>query len=544
MKHFVELYQRLDASNKTLDKLAALTAYFRTAEPEDAAWAVYFLCGRKIKRVCTAGELRRAALAASKLPEWLFEECYTAVGDLAETLARILPESSGDVEMSLSQWIEDRLFGFRNLSEKERERSLQAFWRELDQEERLVWNKLLTGGFRVGVAQGLVIRALAETAGLPAHVMAHRLSGEWRPSARFFCDLMNGQSNVFSGQPFPFQLAHSLECAVEALGPASDWIAEWKWDGIRAQILKRMGTCTLWSRGEEMLHDQFAELQSAASLLPVDCVLDGEIVAWRGNRPAPFADLQRRISRKTARKEFIRRFPVVFQAFDLLERGGVDLRSLPLEARRAQLTQLLPSDRDSGLLRCAQTLPMDNWQGVANQRQMARERGVEGIMLKRKAAPYGVGRVRGDWWKWKLDPYSIDAVLVYAQAGHGQRAGLFTDYTFAVWQGDELAPFAKAYSGLDKSEIKEVDEFVRQNSLEKFGPVRAVVPKLVFEISFEGIELSNRHKSGVAVRFPRITRWRKDKSAADADRLETLKSLIPQTVRSDESAPRLLFGDL
>ena len=534
MKRFVRLYSEVDASNKLLDKLAALRAYFNEAQPEDAAWAVYFLCGRKLKRTCTVGELRTAALALTDIPEWLFEECYVAVGDLAETLARIVPGGNIESDAPLSHWVEDRLCALAAMQERERIPLLQSCWRELDTEERLVWNKLITGGFRVGVAEGLVVRALSEVSGVPPHIIAHRLTGDWRPTASFYKSLVSQSDGDISGSLYPFHLAHPLESEVESLGPAKEWLVEWKWDGARCQIIKRLGHTMLWSRGEEMLHEQFPELQSAAVQLSGDFVLDGEIVAWNNDRAAPFANLQRRLTRKSARREFSRRFPVVYQAFDLLERNGVDCRALPLFERKRMLEELLGDAASSSLFRIATSNPPFSWDDVAAMRSSARDFGMEGVMLKRGASAYGVGRVRGDWWKWKLDPYQVDAVLVYAQSGHGQRAGLFTDYTFALWQDGELKPFAKAYSGLTKAEIKELDEFVRQNTKEKFGPVRRVTPQLVFEIAFEGASLSSRHKSGVAVRFPRIVRWRRDKQPGEADDMQVLRALASN---GEEIAP-------
>ncbi len=525
MKRFAELYAALDASNKTSDKVAAMREYFAAAPAEDAAWAVYFLIGRRPRQVVSTRNLRMWAMAAAGVPQWLFDESYEVVGDLAETVALLLPEAGAGTSMALHRWIEGRLLTLPGQSEQEQGAAMQAAWAELGTVERLVWNKLITGAFRVGVAQTLVVRALAEVGELPAAVVAHRMMGSWEPGAAWLRGLLAADAaEAHASQLYPFLLAHALEADPATLGTIDRWQAEWKWDGIRAQVIHRAGQVFVWSRGEELITDRFPEVAQAAAKLADGTVIDGEILPWKDGAVLPFAELQRRIGRKTLTKKILDEVPAVLIAFDVLEHGGQDLRARPLSERRVLLEMVV---KDCGAaIRTSPVIIADSWQALAKLREGSRAQQVEGLMLKRREAPYGVGRPRGDWWKWKIAPYTVDAVLIYAQRGQGRRASLYTDYTFGVWRGDELVPFCKAYSGLTDAEIAEVDRFVRDHTLEKFGPVRVVEPALVFEIGFEGIARSTRHKSGVAVRFPRMLRWRTDKKPADADRIEQLQTLL------------------
>jgi len=527
MKAFTELFTALDETNKTSGKLDALRRYFDSAPPADAAWAVYFLSGRRLKRLLPVRRLADWACELSDTPEWLFAECYQTVGDLAETVALLLPAPRRSTGKPLAAWVEQQLLPLRDLDEQAQRERLIASWDELDGPQRFVWNKLLTGGFRVGVSQRLVTRALAESAVLEPAVIAHRLMGTWSPTAEFFEQLRSPAADDFeSSRPYPFFLAHQLdEEPSEKLGARADWLAEWKWDGIRAQLIRRGGETYVWSRGEELMTDRFPELRIDATRLPDGTVLDGEILAWKDG-VLPFSLLQRRIGRKTLGPKILKDAPVVFMAFDLLEHSGYDIREQPLERRRELLERVLAEQPEASAIRSAAALDAPDWAALAQTRQASREHGVEGLMLKRLGASYGVGRQRGPWWKWKIEPYTIDCVLLYAQRGHGRRAGLYTDYTFGVWRDGELTPFAKAYSGLTDQEIRQVDRFIRQNTLERFGPVRAVKPELVFELAFENIQRSTRHKSGVAVRFPRMNRWRRDKKPEDADTLDAIWAML------------------
>ncbi|MET0218120.1 MAG: ATP-dependent DNA ligase [Burkholderiales bacterium] len=529
MRHFTALYARLDRTNSTLEKTAALRDYFAAAPAADAAWAVFFLCGQRPRQAISAPKLRALAADAAGIPIWLFEESYDAVGDLAETIAHLLPPPSRITDMPLHEWIEQRLLPLPALPEEERLVRLRTAWDELDWTGRLVWNKLTTGSFRVGVSAQLVIRALSRVSGVDADVIAHRLAGEWTPSVSFYEALVSRDTaGVESSRPYPFFLSHPLEEDPRSLGEVRDWQAEWKWDGIRCQIVRREGRVFLWSRGDEVVSDTFPEIVSAASTLPDGTVLDGEVLAWKDDRVAPFNLLQKRLGRKTPGRKVLQDAPVVFLAFDLLERSGRDVRATSLRERRAWL-EALASEFPSGTpLRVSEVVSANDWDTLGRTREQSRERLVEGLMLKRLDSGYGVGRTRGDWWKWKIGPYTVDAVLIYAQRGHGRRASLYTDYTFGVWDGGALVPFAKAYSGLTDAEIREVDDFIRRNTVEKFGPVRTVKPAIVCELAFEGIQRSPRHKAGIAVRFPRIARLRRDKPIQEADTLERVRALLPR----------------
>jgi DNA ligase-1 len=527
MRAFARLYAELDVTAATNEKVAALVRYFRAAPPGDAAWAVYFLIGRRPKRLVSLAGLRAWAAQEAGIEDWLFEESYHAVGDLAETITLLLPDAGRSSDLPLAHWVEERLLPLRGQDDAVQRRDLAQAWRELGRAERYIWNKLITGSFRVGASARLVVRALSEMTGVDEGTVAHRLMGAWEPDAGFFERLIAPDTrDAEVSRPYPFFLAYPLEDDPASLGDAGDWIAEWKWDGIRAQLIRRAGRTFLWSRGEELLTGRFPEVEEAGALLPEGTVIDGELLPWSGSAPLPFAQLQRRIGRKTLGRKILTEVPVVLVAYDLLEEHGEDLRDRPFTERRDRLARLLCITPSVGRLRLSPTVEASGWADVAAARRCARESGAEGVMLKRRASPYGVGRRRGDWWKWKVDPHSVDAVLMYAQPGSGRRAGLYTDYTFGIWDGDTLVPFAKAYSGLSDEEIQRVDAFVRRNTLEKFGPVRTVKPELVFEVAFEGIQRSSRHKSGIAVRFPRIVRWRTDKRPEEADTLDTVRALI------------------
>lgn len=526
MKAFAELYAALDETTKTNAKVAALHRYLSAGAPEDAAWAVNFLIGRRPKRLLESRKLAQWAIEEAGVPDWLFGECYHAVGDFAETIALLLPPAAYTSPLPLHYWVEERLLPLRDADDATRRASLAAAWREMDDRQRFAWNKLITGEFRVGVSQNLVVRAIAEVSGISAEVIAHRLMGEWQPTPAFWQQLIAPDTrDADISRPYPFCLAHPLEGDPADLGPVADWQIEWKWDGIRAQLIRRRHRTFLWSRGEELITDRFPEIEAMGALLPEGTVIDGEVLPWKNAAPLPFAQMQRRIGRKVLGNKILSEVPVVLIAYDLLEAAGEDVRERPLEWRRQQLETLAPPDP---ALVLSPVIQASSWDEYAALRRESRDRKVEGFMLKRHGSPYRVGRRRGDWWKWKIDPYSVDCVLIYAQPGNGRRASLFTDYTFGVWDNDKLVPFAKAYSGLSDQEIREVDAFVRRNTIEKFGPVHAVKPELVFELAFEGIQRSPRHRSGIAVRFPRMARWRHDKKPADADTIETIRALLAQ----------------
>lgn len=526
MQAFANLYAELDATTRTQVKQDALIDYFRVAPPGDAAWAVYMLAGRRMKRLIGPRKLREWLAEASGLPDWLVEETYQHVGDLAETIS-LLMEDEGErraVDGSLAEWIEQAILGLRKLEEPEQKAHVLAHWRSLPRPACFLYNKLLTGSLRVGVSRGLVERALAALGVLPRALIARRLIGEFEPTAEFFTALFDQeQREEREGQPYPFFLASPLESEPESLGAAQNWLAEWKWDGIRAQLIARPGGVWLWSRGEEPMNGRFPEVESAAAHLP-EVVLDGEILAWDGG-VLPFSQMQRRIQRKTIGEKMLREVPVIFLAYDVLEYQQQDWRERPLGERRALLEELL-AGRGETAVRISPSVTASDWHGLAQLREESRERMVEGLMLKRLDSPYRSGRVRGDWWKWKIEPLTIDAVLLYAQPGHGRRANLYTDYTLAVRDGDAFVPIAKAYSGLTDKEIQKLDHWIRRNTVEKFGPVRSLKPEHVLEIAFEGIQPSPRHKSGIALRFPRIARWRQDKPVAEADTLEQVKDLL------------------
>ncbi|PPT92011.1 ATP-dependent DNA ligase [Xanthomonas theicola] len=528
MKRFAALYRQLDQSTATLDKRAALVAYFEQASPADAAWAIWLLCGGKLRRIANTRELREWIAQESGLPGWLVDDSYDHVGDLAETLTLLLDDPAAASDPApLRDWIEDRLLPVAAQDEAARHAAVLAGWRSLAFDERLLFNKLLTGALRVGVSQRLVQQALAAMSGIDIARIAQRMLGAWSPTPAALHDLLSQEILASDRQqPYPFFLASPLENEAATLGAIGDWQLEWKWDGIRLQLIRRAGEVALWSRGEERLDGRFPEIEAAAAALPRDAVIDGELLGWRDGAaaPLPFTALQTRIQRRKPGAKTLADTPARMLAYDLLELDGADLREQPLAQRRARLQRLLEAHADPRLVLSPQ-VQAANWEAAAALREDARARGVEGLMLKRVTSPYQSGRRRGDWWKWKIEPLTIDAVLLYAQAGHGRRSTLYTDYTFGLWDGAQLVPVAKAYSGLDDGEILALDRWIRAHTTERFGPVRAVTPYHVFELGFEAVNKSSRHKSGIAVRFPRILRWRHDKPFAEADRLDMLQAL-------------------
>ncbi len=570
MRRFAALFEALDRTTRTAEKVAALEDYFRSAPPADAAWALHFLAGNRLKRAIPVRVLRECAAEAAGIPPWLLDECYETVGDLGETLALLLPAPVRPSSLTLSVFVAERLLPMAAATEARQRQLLRGTWSELDTVQRFLWHKMLTGNFRVGVSRALLVRALASVAGVDPAVLSHRLMGDWQPSAEEFIHLLREEHlDAEPAKPYPFCLASPLEQEPASLGEARNWQVEWKWDGIRAQLIRRSGEIVVWSRGEEIITPAFPEVALAARTLPDGTVLDGELLAWEGDAPAPFHRLQRRLNRRSATAALQQEVPVIFMAYDVLEQAGVDARLRTLEDRRRLLEELVrgagtevqpspmrarwvpepsasmmlqdelfqeaewstPATRPSNLpdlprLRVSPVLEIHRWEDLVALQDRARATGVEGVMLKRRDSTYGVGRQRGAWWKWKVAPYQCDAVLIAAQPGHGRRATLFTDYTFGLWDGPDLVPVAKAYSGLTDEEIDSVDAFVRRHTTGRFGPVRTVQPELVFELAFEGIAVSSRHRSGIALRFPRIARWHHDKKPAEADTVESVRKLM------------------
>lgn len=541
-KTFSELVISIASSTKTLEKEEALIYYFENVAAEEKIWALALFTGRKIKKPFTTTQMKSWCIEVADIPEWLFEECYQNVGDLSETIALLLPDFQNNNGETLQEQIAF-LQQLGTLSDENKKELLIDKWLRLSINERFVFNKLISGNFRIGVSAQTVINALSKQLKIDAPVLAHRLAGKWTAAETTFNELIFGTHlNTDLSKPYPFYLAYPLEESLETLGNVSTWQAEWKWDGIRGQIVFRNGEIFIWSRGEELITEKFPELQALKNFIPEGTVLDGEIVTFKNEKPLPFQTLQTRIGRKNLSKKILEEAPAAFIVYDLMEWKGQDVRELQLLERRHLLENIFENGSKCGVykqhlqhkaLLLSPTIQFNSWEELSQIRKKSREMNSEGLMLKRKTSIYQVGRKRGDWWKWKVEPFSIDAVLVAAQKGHGRRANLYTDYTFALRDGENLVTFAKAYSGLTDKEFFEVDAFVKQHIIEKFGPVRTVKPELIFEIGFEGIAQSNRHKCGVAVRFPRILRWRKDKKLEDADTVERLKALLTISATKD-----------
>ena len=528
MKHFARLFTTIDQTTKTNVKVAALAAYFQAAPDEDKLWTVALFSGRRPKRAVTTTKLREWGAEVAGIPLWLFEESYPIVGDLAETIALVLPPEDTSSDHSLSHWI-SALRAVHKADDEARKEFVLEAWRTLGGTERFIFNKLITGGMRVGISQKLMTRALAKATGRAEAELAHRLMGNWHPDDTSWHILIEAEdASADASRPYPFYLAYALDGGPETLQTPQDWRAEWKWDGIRGQLILRDAQHFVWSRGEELMTDRFPELARAVDFLPEGTVLDGELLVWQpeADHPSSFNALQSRIGRKTVPKKLLAEAPVVLHAYDLLEWQGEDIRAQAFAARRSLLEDAVGALPADAPVRLSPQLAFTTWNDLATYRDAAREAHAEGLMLKRADSPYLAGRKKGDWWKWKLAPLTIDAVMIYAQAGSGRRANLFTDFTFAVWNGNDLVPFTKAYSGLTDAEFRQITAWVRKNTLQRFGPVRQVKPEHVFEIAFEGIQASPRHKSGIALRFPRMLRWRQDKPLQEANTLDDLNNML------------------
>jgi DNA ligase-1 len=527
MERFTQLFTDLDATTRTNEKVRVLREYFASVPSADAAWALALLTGVKKTRAISSRLLREWVSQQTGYPDWLVGVSHEAVGDLSETLALLLPENPNGTPKSLQEVVETYLLPLGGLTDRERHELVVAAWHELSTQQRFLFHKFISGSFRVGVSKKLIIRSLAELAELPPAIMADRLTGPFEPTPEAFEQLLAADRiEREAGRPYPFYLASPLEVDPTTLGPVDEWQVEWKWDGIRAQLIHRGELTLLWTRGEELVTDRYAEIRQVGEALPDGTVLDGEILAWENESPLPFGLLQRRIGRKQEGPRLFEEVPVVFMVYDLLERDGVDIRAKALIERRDALEQVVASLPDQHAIRLSPLVERTSWQELEELRGRTDAVGIEGLMLKRRSSPYGVGRTRGDWSKWKVDPLQADLVLVAAEQGHGKRAGLYTDYTFAAWDNGELVNVAKAYSGLTDDEIKQVDRFVRKHTTARRGPVRLVEPQLVFELAFERVQRSTRHKAGLALRFPRMARWRHDKKPDEADRVDSLRSLL------------------
>ena len=561
MRQFAQLIKTLDGTNKTNVKVQALSNYFLEATDKDKVWTIAILSHRRPPRPVNTTLLRTWAAELSNIPAWLFEESYHIVGDLAETIALVVPSSEKGSKKSLTTFLQE-MIALKPKSEAEKKEYLFQNWSVLDYYERFVFTKLITGGFRIGVSQKLMTRALSKATGIEEDILAYKLMGNWDPNRISFHDLiLEEKESDYLSKPYPFFLAYAVEDDVSDLGDVNQWSVEHKWDGIRCQVILRNDELFVWSRGEELVTDKYPEFEAFVGVIPNGTVLDGELLPYPKGEIGTFKDLQTRIGRKNISRSLLEKIPVKLKVYDILEWKGKDIRNKTYlerrkilesvisttlnhqDAERWSLSARLPDGQEVEMSRSnssgnqlplllSERMQFDSWDEVAKEREKSREKRSEGLMLKRNESTYQVGRKKGDWWKWKVDPLTIDAVLTYAMRGHGRRSNLFTDYTFALWdeneEGDkELVTFAKAYSGLTDKEFRQVDAWIKKNTLDRFGPVRSVTPQHVFEIAFEGIAPSKRHKSGVATRFPRILRWRKDKKIEEANTLDELKALIP-----------------
>ena len=527
MRKFAELISAVEITNKTNAKIEALVRYFQIASDKDKLWLIALFTGKRPPRPIKTNLLKDWCMEVGQIPEWLFLESYSAVGDLGETLALLLPHNRSQIHKPLHVWMAE-LIALKSQNIETQKAYVLNAWGGLNTQERFIFNKLIGGSFRIGVSKKTLVNALAKLTGIEANQLMHSIMGNWSVNDLRFQELIAGQHiNYDNSKPYPFCLAYALENKLNTLGNIQEWQIEYKWDGIRGQVIKRNEEVYIWSRGEELVTQQFPELVEEIQQWKGNFVIDGEILAMKNNAVLLFNDLQKRLNRKQVTKKLREEVPVGFYIYDLLEQEGQDCRDLSMKERRSLLEKLyVDNTTQSELLQLSTVVQGKQWEDLNQIRNSARQFNSEGLMLKKKSSVYHVGRKKGDWWKWKVDPFTIDAVMIYAQKGSGRRSSKYTDYTFAVKNKDALVTIAKAYSGLTDKEITEISRWVNKNAIERFGPVRTVKPELVFEIAFEGIAFSKRHKSGVALRFPRMKRWRRDKTVGDIDTIESVKSLI------------------
>ncbi len=540
LKNFSELFVDLDSSNSTNNKIEFLKNYFLSNDPIDNSWAIYLLTGKSNKRFISGRYLKNLFSQIYEYPQWLIDTCYLKVGDSAEVITLLLKNKTNSRKkklsnISLNELLSEIIPALSKLNEEEKNLEIKNLWETLPEDNHLIFNKILTGTFRVGVSIGLITKSISKLINIEEEIISHRLMGNFVPSIDSYEFLINKTINLqeLNSKPFPFLLANTIEDKIFK-NSINDFQFEWKYDGIRMQLIKRSGNVSLWTRGQELVNESFPELVEKMSHIKDDFVLDGELLVWNFKEQIAFdfSLLQKRINRKSPTRSIQKKYPIIFIAYDLLEINGKDIREIKLENRRIELEKYFSKWQNktenniSNIFKICDLIFPKNWTDALTYKEKSRENNTEGLIIKKKTSIYSFGRKKGIWWKYKVDPMQLDAVLIYAKGGSGRRAGLYTDYSFALWKDQELIKFASAYSGLTNIEIKELDKWIRKNTIEKFGPVRSLKPEMVFEISFEKIQISKRHKSGIAVRFPRITKWRKDKKINDADSIENAYELM------------------
>ena len=558
-RSFGNLINNLEQCNSTKKKINLISVFIKDIDPRDGSWILLLLMSTRQKRVITGRRLKDILQASFRMPSWLIDDCFAQVGDSAETISLLWPQlkselTDANIECSevynklfnepkeskpLHWWMETLLPAIKDATETTQNRLILKLWSDIADQDHYLTNKLITGGFRNGVSKGLVVKSIAQAYELDESTVLERLMKPIEINNIWFQELTHPVSINRTDRgaiPYPFYLASPVEIEKIKETPPADWRLEYKWDGIRGQLIKRDTGAYLWSRGEELVNHVFPEIIEMAENLPDGTVLDGEILCWQKDvrKPMAFASLQRRLGRKTVNKKLLKECPTVFLAYDILEHKSIDIRAYNLRDR-LKLLESVQLNYNHPCLVIDNEKEFAEWEELIQLRDRARLEGAEGLMIKKISSHYLSGRKRGYWWKYKHDPMTLDAVLIYAQAGTGKRANLFTDYTFALWDDSnknskdrKLVTFAKAYSGLNNSELMELDKWIRTHTIERYGPTRVVEQKQIFEIAFEGVMESKRHKCGLAVRFPRIHRWRIDKPVMEADCIEQAQALLKQ----------------
>lgn len=525
MKRFAELCAILESTANAREKMAALTVYFQDAPPPDAIWAIRLLLGWKPSRIATSQTLRRWARECVQFPDWLFEESCAAVGNLLETLALLipLPDTPGDVPLHVR--MQRDLLPLRDLTENEQRAAVSAAWTQMDAQQRFVWNTLLTGGFRPHVSEKTLIRALSAWRGLPTTVLACRLKQEWEPTVAGYRALFSHDiAALDSSQLYPFQRWYEEPPARGASGAIGDWRIDWHRNGMRAQLIKRGSSVFLWSDDHVIVNDTFPEICEAMAAMTDGTVLDGVITAWSADGPLHRAELERRMKRKRLTKKFKHEVPVRYWVYDLLEIQGEDVRTQPFRQRIHQAAGIIPTEVGS-VIHLAEPLEAASWHRLHALRNDARRHGADGVLLRRWTASACPSTRKADQWRvWKADPLTAPVVLVYVQALNAASGQRSVEGTFAAWDGGDLVPVAKTSAGFSDEDVNAIEEFAKQHTVERFGPVRSLKAELVFTLAFDSVSLSTRRKSGLVLHHPRVAGRLLDASIHDAERIAILRN--------------------
>lgn len=524
MKAFAELIFNLRKWDTENNQIRYIKEYFSISDDRDCIWAIYILLGKKIKNEFRSKQqLKKWACEYAEIPDWLFDESYSFTGDLTETISLILPGKEADSGRTLTEWMH-YMESFCKSDDQGNKKKVVDAWKELDHTETYVFNKLIPGNFKSGVDEKVIIKALSKFLNIESNVISNRIKSNWHPDLISFYELFSkfNPDDIIS-KPYPFIPEEVFESEPGVLGSAADWLAEQKFKGIRCQLIFRKGKIFLWTDNGELINDKFPEFEFIKKYLPDDSVFTGSIICINNGMKSQHNYLQARLRRKNISSKSLKESPVIFMMNDLLEYEGTDMRNKFLIERKELIKCNKFMISKNNLIKYSENIKFENWEELRTIRRKSSDTISGGIILKKKNSLF-LSDINEKYLICKPEPLSADAVLMYALKG--ERTDLFSEFTLGVWDKGKLVSIAKINSGLSEEEIREVSEFVNNNTLEKFGPVRTVRPELVFNISFESISFSVRHKSGVVLQSPEISKWIRGKNIFDASSLENLKKFI------------------